>query len=577
LQIHGAVDNSSNVTGAAKRGTTAPCTLNELLTREPAEINGYSIALINLLSASGLPECQAIDIPASLARLRLWAKRVHSETVRHMYRFKKSPYAFRNSEGYFRMLVMGTVLCEDFNIHYDPELERDPHRSNKPLNGLDLFLSGLLSDARSGTCSSMPVLYLAIGEILGYPVKLVRSPRHFFVRWEGGPTDTINVEATENRGLSTKTDEGYIRWAESYDRPISPRDIANGFYLRSLSKSEAMGAFLMNRGACSFENGNELEAIRSYSAVVSLNHVDLESARSMRAIEIQLTKNKPLDRHPRALNLEGTNELGRSLDPRDAACLYNGLGHYYEILGWIDLAWSIYSDAVSLDPTNLRYRENLSRIRGSVNPTIKSGSAPASITIGTGGDEPTAGDVVSSDLVPMGLLGTSSICMGMVAESAGDFAMAQAHYVRAMLTGVPPDEPPPFTLILDAVQRELRDRKPSPSQDPRDELPPLGKGFIFAARGLALEARARFAEARDNFALALFLQQDNKNYAEMLVRVDIAEQVQRYRRDNGGSSPPPGWQPRRVGTVSVQPHGPIVMGRWIQSVGTEPALQLDEQ
>jgi hypothetical protein len=48
-----------------------------------------------------------------------------------------------------------------------------------------VFLHGLLGPERVGTCSSLPVLYVAVGRQLGYPLKLVTAKGHLFVRWEG--------------------------------------------------------------------------------------------------------------------------------------------------------------------------------------------------------------------------------------------------------------------------------------------------------------------------------------------------------------------------------------------------------
>jgi len=128
-------------------------------------------AAANLLCASGLPGCQNPSLEDSLRTIRDWARRVRTETDRHLYRFRRAPAEFENSEGFFRMLMLTVVLQEDFGVHYD-ESRKGASPSASPQDGFFsqpqlVFLQGLLGPKRAGTCSSMPVLYLAIGRELG--------------------------------------------------------------------------------------------------------------------------------------------------------------------------------------------------------------------------------------------------------------------------------------------------------------------------------------------------------------------------------------------------------------------------
>jgi hypothetical protein len=91
------------------------------------------------------------------------------------------------------MLLMAVVLYEDFSVRYNPERMSTPGtldvKDHFFADSRDLFLHGLLGgrngspspnslpEARAGrgrdsavalgTCSSMPVLYIAIGRRLG--------------------------------------------------------------------------------------------------------------------------------------------------------------------------------------------------------------------------------------------------------------------------------------------------------------------------------------------------------------------------------------------------------------------------
>ena len=109
------------------------------------------------------------------------ARRVATETEKYFWKFKANPADFNSSEGYFQVLTLVTVLQQDFGVHYNPERIRSPNFADSR----DMFLHGLLTGEREGTCVSMPVLYVAVGRRLGYPLKLVAAKGHLFARSEG--------------------------------------------------------------------------------------------------------------------------------------------------------------------------------------------------------------------------------------------------------------------------------------------------------------------------------------------------------------------------------------------------------
>ena len=121
----------------------------------------------------------------------------------------------------------------------------------------DIFIHGLLSDKRTGSCSSMPVLVTAVGRRLGYPMKLVCSKAHLFCRWDNADgKDRVNVE-TQGEGFSSHPDEYYTKWPYL----ITDKEIKDGFYLKSLTPAEELAIFLELRGSCLLENGRYEEAI----------------------------------------------------------------------------------------------------------------------------------------------------------------------------------------------------------------------------------------------------------------------------------------------------------------------------
>jgi tetratricopeptide (TPR) repeat protein len=251
----------------SQQGVTA---LPELLNLDAASLSRVPIAQLNLLCAQNLADSSTpAASTASETTIKEWAAKVRSETDRHFYRFQQDPAEYENSEAFFRMLMLTVVLAEDFQVHYNPARTAGP--GSRPDNdgffsdpGV-VFISGLLGSRREGTCSSMPVVYAAVGRELGYPLKLVTTKGHLFLRWEAAG-ERINIEAT-SRGLNSFPDSYYRHWPFE----VSPEEEAAEGYLKSLSPPEELAVFLSVRGMCLRELGRYSEAAEAFAAAHKFN------------------------------------------------------------------------------------------------------------------------------------------------------------------------------------------------------------------------------------------------------------------------------------------------------------------
>jgi hypothetical protein len=201
---------------AAQNAELKPNSLTARLALSPAELERCDIARLNLLCAEGLAGAENLNVESYLARLDEASRRVEAETKRHFYKFLQNKSEYNDSEGFFRCLALVTVLQQDFGIRYNPEriTAVGVFESNDSFfaNSRDTFLHGLIGESRMGTCSSLPVLYVAVGRRLGYPLKLVTAKNHLFVRWDDpSPTRRFNFDAT-GEGMTMRTDEYYRRW-----------------------------------------------------------------------------------------------------------------------------------------------------------------------------------------------------------------------------------------------------------------------------------------------------------------------------------------------------------------------------
>jgi len=223
---------------------------------------------MNLLCAQGLPGAEGFDLEVSLAELDKMAARVRSETERQLYRFQKHPAEFEYSEAFFRMLMLAVVLAEDFGVRYAPArigTAADARAGDGFFaDAQDVFLLGLTGPRRQGTCSSLPVLQVAVGRRLGYPLKLVTTKGHLFVRWEGAG-ERFNIEAAGN-GVNRFTDDYYRHWPLE----TTPAEEAAEGYLKSLTPPEELAAFLSIRGMCLRERGRLTEAAEACAAAARL-------------------------------------------------------------------------------------------------------------------------------------------------------------------------------------------------------------------------------------------------------------------------------------------------------------------
>jgi hypothetical protein len=218
------------------------------------------VAEWNLICAQGLPGSEALNVDDALARLDEMAAHVDAEIRRNYHRFLDDPAQAENSQAKYCVLMMVTVLQQDFGVRYNPDRIRDPDFRNSG----DLFIHGLLT-GNGGTCASMPVLYTAIGRRMGWPLKLAAARGHLFCRWDDpdghhpfGP-ERFNLEGT-CRGAHLVDDDYYRRWPEL----LSEEMIERGGYLKSLTAEQEVAAFLALRGHCLEDNGRLAKACEVY-------------------------------------------------------------------------------------------------------------------------------------------------------------------------------------------------------------------------------------------------------------------------------------------------------------------------
>jgi hypothetical protein len=206
----------------------------------PEQLEGIDIAVLNLAAGQGFPESQAFTIEEGCKALDKIADHIRKELERNKHLYDRNPKEFYGSRAYFSALLMVCALQEDAGIHYRYERIFDYDYTEAG----DSFLLGLLGPNRAGTCASMPILYVAVGRRLGFPLKLVSTQGHLFARWESPDgRQRFNIEGT-GRGMISHDDAYYKKWPY----PVDEGAIKNRGYLKSMTSAEEFALFLLIRG-----------------------------------------------------------------------------------------------------------------------------------------------------------------------------------------------------------------------------------------------------------------------------------------------------------------------------------------
>jgi hypothetical protein len=229
--------------------------LEQLVALSDADLARHDIAAVNLACAQGLPGAERIEVRGCLETLDRWASRVGQLTSRAA--FDRNPGHWDHSWGIYRMHVMISVLQRQFGVRYNPgKISADAEF------GLDeSFIHGAIQ-GEGGTCGTLPVVYIAVGRRLGYPLKLVAARGeqwgHFFARWDEPGGEHFNIEVN-NEGFDCPPDDYYRAgpyrthkdWEES------------GSILKSMTPREELAAFLCQRAACWLDASNHRQEVEA--------------------------------------------------------------------------------------------------------------------------------------------------------------------------------------------------------------------------------------------------------------------------------------------------------------------------
>ncbi|MEM1208360.1 MAG: hypothetical protein AAGI54_03750 [Planctomycetota bacterium] len=265
-----------------------PATLNDLLDLPRRDLHRVDIARLNLLAASALPATADLDVEHALRTLDRWAQQVADATDRHLYRLADPRFAdrYQGSEPHLRAELLAQVLVEDLGVKYDPTALGNFSFQDPAV----AFIHGMIptalqqlghgtADTPGGTCASMPVLYVAVGRRLGYPLYLATTDSHVFARWDGtatSPTGQAHPNPAWQERFNCETTNGFTRIDDdahylSFPFPVSDEQARANRYLESLTPRAELALFLAARGHHALDNQQRAFAARCYENAANLD------------------------------------------------------------------------------------------------------------------------------------------------------------------------------------------------------------------------------------------------------------------------------------------------------------------
>jgi len=243
--------------------TANPNSYEELIMLSEGELASVDVARTNLLCAKGLVDAESLDIDKNLAVIDNWAAIVQKQIDRYRPTYYRNPGRYEHSMSKFLAINLVLSIQQDLKCGYNKELIEsgamtDIRSTRFFADSQDIFLHGFV-DNKKGSCSSLPVLVVAIGRRCKMPLFLVTCKGHLFCRWDDG-RERFNIEAS-GIGVDIKTDAHYRKWPH----PLTRQEEKTEGYLQSLTPSQELSIFSQLRGTCFLENRQYPKAAEAFA------------------------------------------------------------------------------------------------------------------------------------------------------------------------------------------------------------------------------------------------------------------------------------------------------------------------
>jgi regulator of sirC expression with transglutaminase-like and TPR domain len=165
--------------------------------------------------------------------------------------------------------ALNTYYYKVWRVRYDNSFEGRAKQENN-------FLHHTL-DTKEGQCITIPMLYMAFAQRLGYPTYGVLAPEHTFVRFVDPRLEAQNIELTAEAGF--EPDEGY-----AYRLNVSQKAISSGAYLRTLSRRQYLGVLVQQNAIAIGARGDLDKSIRYFECAARLDPQNVYFPKNLHAL-----------------------------------------------------------------------------------------------------------------------------------------------------------------------------------------------------------------------------------------------------------------------------------------------------
>jgi len=181
-----------------------------LMAKTPEEIFQIDLGTIFLACLGGLPGTDVINLDHARTRIDALANLVKKQTDQAIASYRKANPKFQITPEFQAYIMVRTLQEEYRNAHqelsrYPVSLINEMLQRNRPD---ELFFHGMADQAEPPSIGN-PVLFVAVGQQLGYPIKLVAAPGHLFARWESFDGKTLfDIQETSD-GMAPRYHDYY--------------------------------------------------------------------------------------------------------------------------------------------------------------------------------------------------------------------------------------------------------------------------------------------------------------------------------------------------------------------------------
>lgn len=251
-----------------------PLTMKELLEIQNGDLEHVDIGRMNLICARDADGTERIDVARLVKELDNWAEIAKTAEEHYRKSFEEHPERYDNSYAKYRAVNLALTVKEDMQCRYQKSLIAsgamdDIHSPRFFRNPDDVFISGLLLNRR-GTCSSFPVLLVALGRRLGYPLYLKATLGHMFCCWDDG-TERFNLD-TNGDAVDTPPDEYYLTDSRFGLKGRSLDVLQRKRKMVNLTTQEALGIFIETAAYSIEARGDSARASMHYAIAMRFQH-----------------------------------------------------------------------------------------------------------------------------------------------------------------------------------------------------------------------------------------------------------------------------------------------------------------